>query len=102
MLSLLGLHVMAVLWLLLLHLTSEDDVGVTDRCNGVSNRLHFAGQTKPTRVVRLLTEGTIEKSILAYQRKKLQTPGRVQTGIHLQEAELLAGSTLADLLAAHP
>jgi hypothetical protein len=49
-----------------------------------------------------LTEGTIEKSILAHQRKKLQTPGQGQTGVQLQEAELLAGNTLADLLAAHP
>ena len=61
-----------------------------------------AGQTKPTRVIRLLTEGTIEKSILAYQRKKLQTQGQTQTGLHPQETELLAGNTLADLLAAHP
>ena len=68
----------------------------------VSSRLHIAGQTKPTRVIRLLTEGTIEKSILTYQRNKLQTSGQAQTGIHLQEAELLAGNTLADLLAAHP
>ena len=60
------------------------------------------GQTKPTRIIRLLTEGTIEKSILAHQRKKLQTPGQGQTGVQLQEAELLAGNTLADLLAAHP
>lgn len=64
--------------------------------------MRCAGQTKPTRVIRLLTEGTIEKSILAYQRKKLQTPGQAQNGIQLQEAELLAGNTLADLLAAHP
>ncbi len=60
------------------------------------------GQTKPTRIIRLLTEGTIEKSILAHQRNKLQTPGQGQTGVQLQEAELLAGNTLADLLAAHP
>ena len=60
------------------------------------------GQTKPTRIIRLLTGGTIEKSILAHQRNKLQTPGQGQTGVQLQEAELLAGNTLADLLAAHP
>ena len=53
-------------------------------------------------MIRLLTEGTIERSILAHQRKKLQTPGQAQAGLHLQEAELLAGSTLADLLAVHP
>lgn len=62
----------------------------------------FAGQTKPTRVIRLLAEGTIEESILAYQRKKLQTSGQGSSGTHLQSAELLAGNTLADLLAAHP
>lgn len=53
-------------------------------------------------MIRLLTEGTIEKSILAYQRKKLQTQGQTQTVLHPQETELLAGNTLADLLAAHP
>ena len=64
----------------------------------------FAGQTKPTRIIRLLTEGTIEKSILAHQRKKLQGhgQGQMQAGLQLQEAELLAGNTLADLLASHP
>jgi len=63
---------------------------------------HATGQTKPTRIIRLLTEGTIEKAILAHQRKKLQTHGQGQAGMQLQEAELLAGNTLADLLAAHP
>ncbi|KAL0028145.1 hypothetical protein WJX77_009970 [Trebouxia sp. C0004] len=65
-------------------------------------RVYRLGQTKPTRIIRLLTEGTIEKSILAHQRKKLQRPGQGQMGVQLQEAELLAGNTLADLLAAHP
>ena len=59
-----------------------------------------AGQTKPTRIIRLLAEGSIERAILAHQRMKLQAPGQGRTGAQLQE--LLAGNTLADLLAAHP
>ena len=59
-----------------------------------------AGQTKPTRVVRLLTEGTIEKALLAYQRSKAGSAK--QEAEQLQEQELLAGNTLATLLEAHP
>lgn len=58
------------------------------------------GQTKPTRVIRLLTEGTIEKALLAYQRSKVGSAN--QQADQLQEQELLAGNTLADLLEAHP
>ena len=59
-----------------------------------------AGQEKPTRVVRLLTEGTIEKALLAYQRSKVGSAN--QQADQLQEQELLAGNTLATLLEAHP
>lgn len=74
------------------------------RCDAtnISRLWQSVGQTKPTRVIRLLTEGTIEKAVLSHQRKKLQTPEQYQIGMQLQEAELLAGNTLADILAAHP
>ena len=62
-----------------------------------------AGQTKATRVVRLLAEDTIEASILKYQQRKLTAGG----GSSVEEDSLLPqhnvdASTLATLMRDHP
>jgi hypothetical protein len=71
----------------------------------VTNFVVRAGQTKATRVVRLLAEGTIEASILKYQQRKLTAGGGSGSGI--EEDSLLPqhgvdASTLATLMRDHP
>ncbi|KAK9915395.1 hypothetical protein WJX75_008587 [Coccomyxa subellipsoidea] len=68
-------------------------------------RIYRLGQTKATRVVRLLAEGTIEASILKYQQRKLTAGGGSGSGI--EEDSLLPqhgvdASTLATLMRDHP
>lgn len=62
-----------------------------------------AGQTKATRVVRLLAEDTIEASILKYQQRKLTAGGAASADEDsvLPQQDVDA-TTLATLMRDHP
>ena len=62
-----------------------------------------AGQTRRTRVVRLLAEGTLEAAILKMQQRKMasQQPGEGADALTLAEAEVDAG-TLVSIISDHP
>ena len=61
-----------------------------------------AGQTKRTKVVRLLAEGTVEAAILKMQERKLasKAPEEPETAI-LGQSEVDA-STLVNIMNDHP
>ncbi len=61
-----------------------------------------AGQTKRTRVVRLLAEGTVEAAILKMQERKMASgPAQEPEGPILGQSEVDAG-TLVNIMNDHP
>ncbi|KAK9831775.1 hypothetical protein WJX74_008901 [Apatococcus lobatus] len=64
-------------------------------------RVHRLGQTKSTRVIRLLAEGTIEAAILSYQGRKLQEPASDDKAPATQLQELDPGALLS-IINEHP
>ena len=63
--------------------------------------LRVAGQTKSTRVIRFLAEGTIEAAVLDFQRRKMQQPGEEEevAASHLQD---LDPASILSLVNDHP
>ncbi|KAK9861722.1 hypothetical protein WJX84_002580 [Apatococcus fuscideae] len=64
-------------------------------------RVHRLGQTKSTRVIRFLAEGTIEAAVLDFQRRKMQQPGEEEevAASHLQD---LDPASILSLVNDHP
>lgn len=64
--------------------------------------LYVAGQTKATRVVRLLADDTIEASIIKYQQRKLAAgSANPDDDLPLPQHDVDA-TTLATLMSDHP
>ncbi len=79
--------------------TSPFSSGVSPACE--ERCVIAAGQTKSTRVIRFLTEGTIEAAILKFQDRKLKEPGVEEDSPLTQLQDLDAGSLLG-IISEHP
>lgn len=65
------------------------------------DRAHRLGQTRPVRVFRLVTEGTVEEKVVARAQKKLYLDAMVTSGtagLHASEMESLSKRELLSLL----